>query len=262
MLTSLVLFIATGMKILLQTIDLKRGAYGFDEPITVLQVGTPFVPPNHVVRFTEVRVTESYAKEEKPGMTTAITAPENCLEGNPNQIEVAAPRYPEAQPVVQDLEKWPSAQESQKEGETYGASGSTTSTARPLMSARWLPGISSLGRWRPGHLSWGDPRAVHALRAAEAYAKISILVFLSVFAIHTPAGANRVYMISHDGQPHPIATHFHAALNPSQGFLDAVIYVAMSWPQMEAIFRDALESIHRKREKRWRRRQNARELVQ
>lgn len=69
-------------------------------------------------------------------------------------------------------------------------------------------------------------------------------------------------MVLHDGRAQPTITHLHVAFNPSRGFLDAVIYVAMSWPQIRAIFRDAVESIHKRREKRRRRRQNAREIVQ
>ncbi|KAK7730054.1 hypothetical protein SLS57_001714 [Botryosphaeria dothidea] len=141
------------------TLELKRGAYGIDEPITILQVGTPFAPPNHVVRFTEVKITESYREqEEKAGATMATTDP----------IRSAVYESSESSAAQQDLEKCPSKQETGKQGEAYGTSGSTASTMKPPKSTRWLP--------------------------TEAYAKISILVFLSLLVIHTPAGANRVYM--------------------------------------------------------------------
>lgn len=175
MLACLILFMITGMKILLQTLELKRGAYGIDEPITILQVGTPFAPPNHVVRFTEVKITESYREqEEKAGATMATTDP----------IRSAVYESSESSAAQQDLEKCPSKQETGKQGEAYGTSGSTASTMKPPKSTRWLPSMSLFGCLRPGRLSWDDPRAVHALRAAEAYAKISILVFLSLLVIH------------------------------------------------------------------------------
>ncbi|KAK0640022.1 Cyclic AMP receptor 4 [Lasiodiplodia hormozganensis] len=162
MLVCFVLFIITGMKIVLQALELRRGGYGFDDPVTVLQVGTPFVPPTHVIRFTEVQVTESFSKIEDPKLQMATTT--------------TSPEAPEER-----------GNESQ-----------------------------------------------------------------------TPAGANRIYMMLHDGNPQPTVTHFHAALNPLQGLLDAIIYVAMSWPQCQAIFRDTSESIHKKIERRRRRRENAR----
>lgn len=181
MLACLILFMITGMKILLQTLELKRGAYGIDEPITVLQVGTPFVPPNHVISFTEVNITESYREqEEKAGATTATTAPDSYV-GAPDPIETAMYESPESSATQQDLEKYPSEQETEKQSEAYETSGSTAST---MKSTRWLPSMSLLGRLRPGRLSWDGPRAVHALRAAEAYAKVSILVSLSLLFIH------------------------------------------------------------------------------
>ncbi|GME66041.1 GPCR family 2-like protein [Neofusicoccum parvum] len=259
MLVCFVLFIITGMKIVLQALELRRGGYGFDDPVTVLQVGTPFVPPTHVIRFTEVQVTESFSKIEdsKLQMATTTTSPE-APEERGNESQVQDPNQPDSQPASQDLEKCPSKQEKDNQGGPHGTSGSTVSVSRPSNAAHWLPRIPSRARSRTGNLSLSDPRAVHALKAAQAYAKISILVFMTLLIVHTPAGANRIYMMLHDGNPQPTVTHFHAALNPLQGLLDAIIYVAMSWPQCRAIFRDTSESIHKKIERRRRRRENAR----
>ncbi|KAJ9651522.1 hypothetical protein H2201_009272 [Coniosporium apollinis] len=81
-------------------------------------------------------------------------------------------------------------------------------------------------------------RAAHqGNEAAWAYAKVAMLMFIALIVVWVPSTVNRVYSLIHDTRPLFALNIIAAAVLPLQGFWNAMIYIATSWAQCKAAWR-------------------------
>jgi len=102
----------------------------------------------------------------------------------------------------------------------------TTSITGPSNSP-----LSSLLSPRPCQMN------INAMRGAQAYAQVAILLFIVMVVYWVPSTVNRLYSFNHP--PNFELSVAAAALLPLQGFFNCVIYCFTSRSQLKGIWRNA-----------------------
>lgn len=217
-----IIYLATGIKIIRQNMELKHGNYALDTPVTVLQVGNPFRPAGQpILCVTEVQVTSSLREPISPCSTAAeVDFPTHPATDKPQDeilanrhIPSAGPHGPQPEKSALDLGPCsptdvPKEQQVRPDAEDKIFDGPVTTTSYQkvehvpsevsrterhqgeLQTTVSVPKPKSLFSIR-FRLPWNlkktpklrDPRAAHARDAAMAYCKMSILMFLSLILV-------------------------------------------------------------------------------
>lgn len=67
--------------------------------------------------------------------------------------------------------------------------------------------------------------------AAWSYAKVALLFFVALFIVWVPSTVNRIYSMVHPESPSYSLSIAAAAVLPTQGFWNAMVYAVTSWTQ-------------------------------
>jgi len=70
--------------------------------------------------------------------------------------------------------------------------------------------------------------------AAWSYAKVALLFFIALFIVWVPSTVNRIYSLARPGAPNYGLSVAAAAVLPTQGFWNALVYAVTSWTQCKA----------------------------
>lgn len=258
----------------------RRGSS--EPPIPLLETGNPFTAniQNRIQRVTEIEVVcEDVSTGDNDSMNIEQCKSEHNSQYQPRNSfsstnELSPP--PQAHMNQQEVPHcvytgqkntcnsccnsaiWPFSNNKQTERDMnrYYATASITAGTPPSdgPDTRFanMDRIES-GRSSPGQQQQqrdSDPHKLHtqygvANDAAWGYAKVGFLFFIALFIVWIPATANRVWSVFHEGQSNAGFVITCAAVVPTQGFWNCMIYVTTSRSQCRDAWRDTKRAFAR-----------------
>ncbi|KAI9695156.1 MAG: hypothetical protein M1820_008862 [Bogoriella megaspora] len=81
------------------------------------------------------------------------------------------------------------------------------------------------------------PASRRAHQAASSYYKVSLLMFIALFAVWVPSTVNRVYALVVPTEENFSLSFIAAMVLPMQGFWNCLVFVGTSWPELRREFR-------------------------
>ncbi|GME34570.1 putative g-protein coupled receptor protein [Neofusicoccum parvum] len=265
-LVTIAIYVRTGREIFRQRASLRNGNCAgrscSDPPVPLLQTGNPFtanIQKNCIQRVTEIEVITEDVSRDNDSMvieqcktdsqarssfssTRQLSPPQAVhVHGNPHCV------YTGQQTSCNSCCNsaiWPFSNNKQTDQDInkfYATASISRGTPTELAEARFalLDRIESGGSSNQNNSDKLHTQYGVANDAAWSYAKVAFLMFIALFIVWIPATINRVYSAVNGGKADYGIAVFCAAIIPTQGFWNCMIYIATSWSQCCSALNDS-----------------------